>query len=159
MNKSESIKELATALSAFQGEVENVSKDGTNPFFKSKYATLENVISTVKPILAKHGLSYAQFPSFEGLATVLMHKSGEWISEDAKITIKDHTPQGQGSAITYMRRYALSSVLGIATEEDDDGNAASKPTEAPKAGWTNPVSKMRNTINSAEQIEANDIDL
>lgn len=133
MEKSESIAELAVAFAKFQGEIGSVEKDGKNPFFKSKYATLENIINTVKPVLGKHGLSYAQFPSGEGLTTVLMHTSGQWIAQDAKITIKEQTPQGQGSAITYMRRYALSAALGIATEEDDDGNAASVPVKKPIA--------------------------
>jgi hypothetical protein len=103
MEKSESIKMLASALSAFQAEVENFAKDGTNPFFKSKYATLENVITTVKPTLVKHGLSYAQFPQERGLYTIVMHTSGEFIGAWSALVIKDETPQGQGSAITYLR--------------------------------------------------------
>src|SRR5215210_9397470 len=136
MEKSESITKLAGALAAFQGEVENVKKDSTNPFFKSKYASLENVISTVKPLLAKNGLSYSQRPSGENeLSTILMHLSGEWIGATAKMTPKDSSPQAQGSAMTYMRRYALSALLGLATEDDDDGNEASKPV---KKTWQAP---------------------
>ena len=134
MEKSETISKLASALSAFQADMENVTKDGTNPFFKSAYATLENVISTAKPHLTKHGLAFVQFPSSEGLTTVLMHTSGEYIAADAKIVVKDATPQGQGSAITYMRRYALSAALGIATEDDDDGNEASAPRQSRQNG-------------------------
>lgn len=141
MNQSTSIKELATALKGFQAEVANVPKEGTNPFYKSKYATLEAVIDTAKPTLAKHGLSFAQFPSFEGLTTILMHTSGEWISSDAKIVMKDQTPQGQGSAITYMRRYALSAILGLATEDDDDGQVASTPAKAPAKVVAKPAPK------------------
>jgi hypothetical protein len=135
MTKSESIKELSAALTEFQKEVGNVPKDATNPFFKSKYASLENVISTIRPLLAKHHLSFSQFPDEDGLTTTLMHSSGEFLQATAKLVIKDHTPQGHGSSITYLRRYALSAVLGIATEEDDDGNAASaaKPTAAKPA--------------------------
>lgn len=136
MEKSQTIKELATALASFQSEVNAVKKDGNNPFFKSKYATLENIIETVREPLKKHELSFSQFPSgVNGLTTILMHNSGEYLQSTITMTPKDNTPQGQGSAITYMRRYALSSILGIATEEDDDGNAASKPkaVEAPKA--------------------------
>lgn len=128
--KSQSIKQLAEALVKFQAEVENVSKDGKNPFFKSKYATLENVISTAKPSLTKNGLSFMQLPEGEGMTTIIMHTSGEYIEAWAALELKDKTPQGQGSAITYMRRYALSAALGLATEEDDDGNAASKPVAA-----------------------------
>src|SRR5215216_5617054 len=128
MQKSEIITKLAAALAAFQGEVENVKKDSTNPFFKSKYASLENVISTVKPLLAKNGLAYSQLPNGENeLSTMLMHSSGEWIGATAKMTPKDSSPQAQGSAMSYMRRYALSALPGLATEDDDDGNEASKP--------------------------------
>lgn len=142
--------ELAKALKLFQSEVGNVAKDSTNPFFKSKYASLENIISTAKPVLAKHGLSYMQFPDGDGLTTVLMHESGEWASATANLHLKDQTPQGQGSAITYMRRYALSSILGIATEDDDDGNEASKPTSATTVGIgaraPKPVEKTKDTV-------------
>jgi hypothetical protein len=86
-------------------------------------------------ILAAYGLSFSQFPDEDGLTTILMHSSGEWMSAHAKLIIRDQTPQGHGSAITYLRRYALSAVLGIATEDDDDGNAASatKPAAAKPA--------------------------
>jgi hypothetical protein len=139
MDKSESIKELASALAAFQAEVANVKKDSTNPFFKSKYASLENIIDTARPFLAKHGLAFSQLPSGENeLSTTLMHKSGEWLSATAKINPKDTSPQAQGSAITYMRRYALSALLGLATEDDDDGNAGSQPKRAEKKTWQMP---------------------
>lgn len=127
MQTSQSLKELATALANFQAEVGPVIKDSTNPYFKSKYATLDNFISTIKAPLAKNGLSYAQFPTGENeLCTIVLHKSGEWMQSTAKMYPSKNDPQGQGSAITYMRRYALGAALGIATEEDDDGNNASK---------------------------------
>jgi hypothetical protein len=139
MEKSESIKELAAALAAFQAEVANVKKDSTNPFFKSKYASLENIIETARPFLAKHGLAFSQLPSGENeLSTTLMHKSGDWLSATAKINPKDTSPQAQGSAITYMRRYALSALLGLATEDDDDGNVGSQPKRAEKKTWQVP---------------------
>lgn len=129
MNKSESIKEIAAALAEFQSKVKPVIKDGTNPYFKSKYSTLENTIETIRKDLHSVGLSFSQFPvGKDSLVTILMHKTGEFIMATAEMSPKDATPQGQGSAITYMRRYALSAVLGLATEEDDDGNEATKPT-------------------------------
>jgi hypothetical protein len=80
MKTSQSLTELAKALLAFQSKVPNVGKDSSNPFFKSKYATLENVIGTVREPLAKNGLSFSQFPTGENeLCTILMHTSGEWI--------------------------------------------------------------------------------
>jgi ERF superfamily len=146
MQQSTEIKNLADALGKFQKDVENVKKDATNPFFKSKYASLENIIDTVRPPLAKHGLSFSQFPDGAGLTTILMHSSGEWIQATSSMAAKDQTPQGQGSAITYLRRYTLSSVLGLATEDDDDGNAASKAPEASKTAprATKPPEKRPN---------------
>lgn len=127
MEQSQTIIELASALAKFQAEVKGVKKDGVNPFFHSKYATLENVIATVKEPLRKNGLSFSQFPTGDNeLCTILMHTSGEFLKATAKMSPKDNSPQAQGSAITYLRRYAISAILGLATEEDDDGNAATR---------------------------------
>lgn len=127
MNKSESIAALATALSAAQGEIEGAVKDSTNPHFRSKYADLGAVWAACRPALAKHGLAIVQLPrSAEGciqLETVLMHKSGEWISDTLALPVSKQDAQGYGSAMTYARRYGLMAVVGIAPE-DDDGNAA-----------------------------------
>lgn len=139
MEKSNEINELAKALVAFQSKIKGVKKDGVNPFFKSKYATLESIIDSSKDLLAENGLSFSQFPSgSDELTTVLMHVSGQFLMSTAKIKPKDDSPQGQGSAITYMRRYALSAVLGIATETDDDGEAATHPV-APRVYPTAPA--------------------
>jgi len=133
MEKSESIKEIAIALSKFQSEVPNISKDGSNPFFKSKYATLSNILETIKKPLIDNNLSYSQFPSGEhGLTTILMHSSGEWMQDTYKMTPIKNDPQGLGSAITYQRRYALGSILGLNIDEDDDGNKASETSKAKK---------------------------
>lgn len=140
MQKSDSIAALAAALAEAQGEMENASKNSTNPHFKSKYADLAEVLNTVRPVLSKHGLSVTQFPSYgEGLVhveTIIAHKSGEWMSEKCSAPAQKQDPQGVGSAISYLRRYSLAAVCGIA-QEDDDANAASKPKAetkpAPKA--------------------------
>ncbi|MGF9909526.1 ERF family protein [Brevibacillus porteri] len=129
MNKSESIKELASALAKFNGEVSRIAKDANNPFFKNKYATLDQIIDEVRPNLTSHGLSIIQIPCGEGehitLKTVLMHESGEWIeSEPLSMKPVKNDPQSIGSAITYARRYSLSAFLSLNTGEDDDGNAA-----------------------------------
>lgn len=127
MQKSDSIKELATALAKFQGVMKPIAKDASNPFFKSKYASLSAIIEDTKEPLVKCGLSYAQFPDEQdGLTTMLMHTSGEWISATYNISPVDRKPQSLGSAITYARRYALQSILGLQVD-DDDGNEASKP--------------------------------
>lgn len=126
MNKSESIKELASALCKFQGEVEKIRKTATNPFFKSKYANLADILDVIRQPLTENGLSFVQFPKdSHGLETMLMHISGEWLSEHYFMTPTKNDPQGAGSVITYQRRYALGAILGLNIDEDDDGNKAS----------------------------------
>jgi len=128
VQKSESIKNLAIALSKFQSEVENPKNTADNPFYRSKYAPLQDVLNTVRPLLSKHGLSVVQSPAGDGelisITTLLLHESGEWIEFDPLVLKAEKvTPQGAGSMITYGRRYALSAVLGISSEDDDDGNS------------------------------------
>jgi hypothetical protein len=146
MNKSESIKELATALSKAQGEMPAVKFDSQNPFLKSKYATLGAVIETSRPILAKHGLSMAQFPTSEGerigITTILSHSSGEWMSDTVYIPITDSKglsiAQSSGVVFSYLRRYSWASVLGLYADEDTDGGHPTKPEPAPESKriWT-----------------------
>ena len=128
MNKSETIKELAIALNKAQAEMSGAKKSAANPFFKSKYANLEEVIACVKEPFADNGLSFMQFPITEddraGVETIVMHESGEWISGSFMLKPTKLDPQGQGSSFSYAKRYALQSILGIPSE-DDDGNAAS----------------------------------
>ena len=132
MNKSESITNLAKALASFQNEVQNPKNTADNPFFKSKYAPLNDVLNLVRPLLSKHGLSVLQSPSGNGadiiISSILMHSSGEWIEPDPLVLKADKaTAQGAGSAITYGRRYSISAMLGISSEDDDDGNHATQP--------------------------------
>lgn len=128
-HKSESITQLAVSLAKFNGEVSKISKDATNPFFKKNYATLDNIIDEIRPILTKHGLSIIQLPSGDGenvsMKTMLIHESGEWIESDALVMkpVKND-PQAIGSAISYARRYSLAAFLSLNTGEDDDGNKA-----------------------------------
>lgn len=134
MKMSENLSNLAAALAKFQAEVKNPANTAANPFFKSKYAPLPDILNIVRPLLSKHGLSIVQMPSGDGenitVATLLLHESGEWI-EACPLTLRADktTAQGAGSAITYGRRYAVSALLGISSEDDDDGNHASKPEQ------------------------------
>lgn len=131
--RSDSIKEISEALKQFQSEMEPVIKKAKNPYYKSKYADLPGIIEASKQLLVKNNLSFSQIPVGDGgLYTILMHKSGEWIGGSFTMSPVDKKPQTYGSMITYMRRYALGAILGIATEEDDDGNEASKPTKKSK---------------------------
>jgi len=141
MKKSESIIELGTALALAQAEMSNPAKNAKNPFFKSSYADLAEVINISKPTLAKFGLSIIQMPyamnGHVGVETMIIHKTGEYISSRLNMPLgakKD--AQAVGSAITYARRYSLAAMAGIA-QEDDDGKEATKssskePAHLPK---------------------------
>lgn len=115
------------ALLEVQKEIEALSKDSKNPFFKSKYLDLPTLLKNVKPVLNKHGLILLQ-PCQEGqvISVIIDAETGESVcsSEITLIDIKD--PQKLGAAITYFRRYTLTSLLAI-EEQDDDGNKASRP--------------------------------
>lgn len=130
---SEKMNELYAALAAFQAELPHVGKDGTNPHFRSQYATLEDVSRVVLPRLAKHGLSFTAAPTVVDedahlvmVRGVILHKSGGSIVGVFPFT--GSNPQQYGSSLTYARRYLLCSMTGVAPGgEDDDGNAASEP--------------------------------
>ena len=129
---SAEIGELAKALAAAQGEMTAASKDATNPHFKSRYATLASVWDAIRGPLSRNGLSVSQVLETPDagpgviVRTILLHTSGQWIASRYVMPIPDKlTPQAVGSAITYARRYALSAIVGIAPDDDDDGNAAS----------------------------------
>ena len=140
MNQSETIGQLATALSIVQGKLTHATKDSANPFFKSRYADLESVWDSCRSLLAENGLAIMQFPGaviahedklFMSLTTIITHSSGEFISEEMSVPVSKADAQGAGSAITYMRRYALAAVVGV-VQADDDGNAASTPKQVVK---------------------------
>lgn len=141
MNKSENINELAAALAKAQLEVENASKTSANPHFKSRYADLAEILNTVRPVLAANGLSVVQLPSYEhpnaSVETVLMHSSGQFIGGKCSAPVSKPDAQGVGSAITYLRRYSLAAVCGIAQEDDDAASASGsrqhgQPTQQPQ---------------------------
>ena len=138
MNKSESIKNIAIAMNKAQSEMGGAHKGANNPFFKSKYADLGAVVEAVKEPFSNNGLSYVQFPIEQGgrigVETILMHESGEWLSNSFTVNLTKQDAQGAGSAITYCRRYGLQAVAGIPSE-DDDGNNASKGNTTAK-GFT-----------------------
>jgi hypothetical protein len=122
---------LFAALAKAQSEMGSVFKDSTNPHFRSKYAGLPAVLNEIIPTLNRHDISFVQAPDFDAdtgcviLRTALRHKDGAEIVETTRAPIgKKLDPQAFGSAVTYLRRYAAQSMLGISVE-DDDGNAAS----------------------------------
>ncbi len=151
MQTSEQINEIATALAKAQGEMDGASKSAANPFFKSKYADLASVWDACREPLSKNGIAIIQSPSAESthvtVETLMVHTSGQWMRNTLSVTAKEDTPQAVGSAITYLRRYVLQSLVGVAPEDDDaeaahgrGGNTAAKPStvkQMPPKGYDN----------------------
>lgn len=137
MKTSDTLKEIAPALVAFQQEVKDPRKDSDNPYFKSKYVELDGLMMAVRPVANRHGLFISQDVTTEmteagktkvWCRTRLTHTSGEFVESEGQYNIaKGNDPQSIGSSETYIRRYDLSAFLGIAWDKDDDGNAASQP--------------------------------
>ena len=136
MRWSDTRAELAKALATAQQAMTHASKGNVNPHFRSRYADLASVIDASRQALAECGLAVTQHtvPLYQSelgimceLETVVSHASGEWCSARVSCVVPDGRAQTVGSAVTYLRRYGWSSMLGIAAD-DDDGNAASRPT-------------------------------
>ena len=145
ISMSEEIGKVSAALVGAQAEVDNAVKNKKNPHFQNDYADLESVLFTVKPILAKHGLSVVQFPGYEDgictLSTLVLHKSGEWLQSEAGAPLDRPTAWSVGSCVTYLRRYSLVSITQIA-QEDDDGSAASEPSSPKPTKATKTTKKV-----------------
>lgn len=158
MKQSESIDKLASALVKAQSQMGGAVKDSDNPFFKSKYADLTSVVKAVKEPFAENGLSYVQFPFSSdrgvGVTTRLMHVSGQWLEDAFVLPLAKVDPQGAGSAITYARRYALQSVAGIPTA-DDDAEAAMVQARKTLQDW---IKELKPSIDAIKQgIADNDL--
>ena len=160
-NQSDKIDKLAKALSVAQSQITGAKKNATNPFFKSGYADLHEVIECCREILSKCGLSVVQLPhekvyvvgstAFLSVGTMLMHESGQWIKSFTPIPVeKPVNAHKLGSAITYGRRYGLAAMIGIA-QTDDDGNAA---TEKPRTMGGRP--STGNNVYKAQTPKIND---
>lgn len=146
MQTSQSIENISKAIIALNAELSNPKNTADNPFFKSKYAPLNEILNEVRPLLSKHGLAIIQntmsIDDRIGIQTVIIHSTGESIASDILLLKADKdTAQGQGSAITYGRRYQVSAMLSIASEDDDDGNHVSGNKPDPKKAVTPPVLK------------------
>lgn len=138
--RSDNINEIAKALAKAQGEMKFAAKDSENPHFKSRYADLASVIEAIKVPLSSNGLTYSQPVVYINeqayVETILIHESGQWLKSSMPLTIpKDskNAMQSLGSCISYLRRYLLSSLVGIAQDDDDGESAVSaQPKESPK---------------------------
>jgi hypothetical protein len=129
-------------------EVGKIRKNANNPFFKSKYASLSNILDVVTPVLVQCDLNIMQMPVGDGeLRTILSHVSGEIVESTSNMKITKNDPQSMGSAITYARRYAIGAILNLNIDEDDDGNQASIPqliSQVDEKKWLNACDKSGN---------------
>lgn len=145
MKHSDSINEIATAMAKAQKVIKGAKKDSANPFFKSTYADLASVVDACRDALADNGIAVVQTPSATddgrvSVTTMLVHGSGQWMSDALTVKPKDDGAQAMGSVITYLRRYSLAAFVGVAPE-DDDGNAAEGRNNAKLAAVTKAAPK------------------
>jgi hypothetical protein len=137
VTRSDSIAQIAPALVAAQAAFPPIVKDGKNPAFRSKYATLDGIMAAIRPALAANGLAVMQgaiHPETDGgklvglaVESILIHASGEWMATAVPVPVTKSDAHGLGSALSYGRRYGVSALLALTTDEDDDGNAAARP--------------------------------
>lgn len=156
------IAKLAAALSKAQGEFQSIHAERTGQLGhrKYRYADLASFLTAVRGVLSKHGLAVIQRPlASDGelvwLETMITHESGEWIGGELCIKAANTTAQAIGSALTYARRYSLSSMLGLATEEDDDGKAAGTP--AGPQGKAKPKTRIDVSTPACDELDRNRI--
>lgn len=139
MRHSDTLGELATALAAVQAEMRPAAMNAKNPHLRNKYADLGAIIEASRPALTKHGIAVSQMlggePGTVSVETVVMHKSGEWMSSVASFPVTEQkgitTAQAAGISITYLRRYSMSAALGIYADEDADGHMPPPPPVEP----------------------------
>lgn len=158
MRTSEETENIFKALADFRKELKQPLKDANNPFFKSKYVPLENIVEVIDEAIKGTGLSYAQEATSEGqyisVATHIFHESGEFISFDKlSLPATKADAQGFGSAVTYAKRYSLAAVFGVTSDEDDDGNKTSGDN-APKLASKVQITAANNLVKElAEKME------
>lgn len=152
MNTEHATPALFAALASAQAEIENAAKNAANPHYRSKYADLAEVLNTVRPVFAKHGLSIVQSTGFDGqhvsVTTLVGHKDGGYITSVASCVPAKTDAQGVGSATTYLRRYSLAAMAGVA-QEDDDGNAAAHDRK--------PQARQIAKVSEAQRAELQDL--
>lgn len=153
---SDSVAKIATALASAQAEIEGAHKDSENPHFRSRYADLASVVAACRPLSA-HGIAFVQMPRAEGgrcyVRTILIHTSGESLASELSVKMDKETVQTLCSCITYLRRYGLMAMAGIAPE-DDDGEGAmnrTKPARPRKARKPKPSERFDKMV--PEELE------
>jgi hypothetical protein len=152
--------DLAAALVAFQASAPGINKGRTaliptksGGSYSYKYADLSDIWDSIREPLKANGLAVTQSlvggsSGFLGIRTTVWHKTGQHITDTVELAISNRTPQEVGSQVTYFKRYALSAVLGLSTEEDDDGAAASRhrPTEPQRTDLDDALDELDDTV-------------
>lgn len=159
--ESVNLDKLYTALSKAQAEMEVAKKDSTNPFFKSSYSDLTSIVSASRPSLTKNGLAIIQRVKTNNdnkmyLLTRLCHSSGQWIESNMIINPPKSDIQAIGSYITYLRRYNWASIVGVVSDDDDDGNKAVENhnnTKNPKYLTLKQINEIENILSKLDGIE------
>ena len=165
MNLTNANPALFAALSAAQSEIQNATKDSKNDFFKTKYADLATVLNTVRPTFAGYDLSIMQSTEFDGtmvsVTTAIAHAEGGYVTSVASCTPAKTDAQGIGAATTYLRRYALAAMTGIA-QEDDDGQSArhERPPNDPRPAPAKAIdaAKVAAGVEAVQEVLASDLD-
>jgi copper chaperone CopZ len=154
MQSSSDITEVIKARLAVQEKVASVAKGANNPYFDSKYADLESVIEALRPALIEADLTFTQHPVSDengvGVATTLMHASGQWLRESFTMPLAKRDPQAAGSAITYSRRYSLMAMFGLPAVDDDGESAMARVHNAA----AEQVAQIRDLASAAGLSEA-----
>lgn len=129
MRTSETIADIAAALAEAQGLMEKAKRSGSNEHFRSRYPTLDDLLEVAKASLSQCGICFVQAAGLEPermlahVDTVLMHGSGQWMRSELQFPVEGQSVQNLGGTFTYLKRQALSSMLGISCDVDDDGEA------------------------------------
>ena len=162
---SQEINEISKALALVQGEIRAAQKDGANPHFKSKFASLHSHWEACRSILSKNGLAVTQLTDIledgrDVLVTMLMHSSGQWLRSSMVLKPVKNDPQGMGSCLSYARRYMLSAIVGTTSDDDDDdaesaqGRGKTVPSPAPFVAKPATNTINANQSNMLQQLEA-----
>lgn len=170
--RSEQIGDLAKGMHIFRKQLKQPMKDANNPFFKANYVPLENVTEAIDEAIAGTGLAYISEPKGNIMYTLIMHDSGQFMYiEGSPIVVggkKD--AQAYGSALSYARRYSLSTAFGISSDKDDDGNGASyasspqqiksqpRQRQPQKPAQNKPVQTSRSIMVRAKELNYPDLD-
>lgn len=160
---SQETTKLAKALIAVQRELSPAMKDSKNPFVNSHYASLNSVMQACREALLQNGIWLTQLPvpapvelgaGYIGLVTKLTHaESGQWQSSFIVAPLPKNDPQGMGSALTYCRRYALTAMLGIVTEDDDAEGARADTRQTTKTRKTETLKPKTQGMNNAKSVK------